>query len=590
MPIPVILATPDAALAEAWARQCGGREVLRLGRDALPVAGVAGVAAVVVLDSVWENSLPPEFAACPTVLVGFPRSRPFEQARLAGRAKAYLSYEESTGSLEPLIPILTELAAAAAIAALAVVPAECARSTSSPRHVVADSISDGGVIAALFEQLSSPEGLDVEIRRIWRNELGAARADFFRLNGTRFETLGVHESFVAEPALLSLLARNPLVLDGRTWSAGTIPEGALVVANLLARRAARLIVPVHENGRLLGLFLLGLREDGRDYGEPERVRAVALSRVMRLAITAADEIARLRSVERRAALAAAHLPAGLVLEAGEEPSAEVPLVVREVVGEARHLRSEVRREPNAEQPFRVRGGLIGGEGGVWVHWDDASSEVTAARERDRRNRRALLRELALTLSHELGNALVSLATFRQAGAERPLPPAMLETMRADIARLQQLNTHLGLMQTLHEAEPGQVDVKEVAQEIGRSLGLRVEMSSESAVISADRRLLDFALRSLLETVGENRGELGLRELALKVRRAGEGAETIALVSLKGRPLELEGVLPVPAEGAVPNQGHLKVLLAREILTLHHGDIHAGPGMEGTEILIAIRHL
>jgi len=63
-----------------------------------------------------------------------------------------------------------------------------------------------------------------------------------------------------------------------------------------------------------------------------------------------------------------------------------------------------------------------------------------------------------------------------------------------------------------------------------------------------------------------------------------------LVSLKGRPLELEGVLPVPAEGAVPNQGHLKVLLAREILTLHHGDIHAGPGMEGTEILIAIRHL
>jgi hypothetical protein len=47
---------------------------------------------------------------------------------------------------------------------------------------------------------------------------------------------------------------------------------------------------------------------------------------------------------------------------------------------------------------------------------------------------------------------------------------------------------------------------------------------------------------------------------------------------------------VPAEGSVPNQGHLKVLLAREILTLHHGDIHAGPGMEGTEILISIRHL
>ena len=84
--------------------------------------------------------------------------------------------------------------------------------------------------------------------------------------------------------------------------------------------------------------------------------------------------------------------------------------------------------------------------------------------------------------------------------------------------------------------------------------------------------------------------LGLRELALKVRRTGEGPNTIALVSLKGKPLELEGVLPRPTEASVPSQGHLKVLLAREILVLHHGEIHAGPGLEGTEILISIRHL
>jgi hypothetical protein len=446
------------------------------------------------------------------------------------------------------------------------------------------------VAAALLDHLSSPEGLDSEIRRIWRGELGAARAEFLRFDGVRFSSAESPEPLGADPALLALLARNPVVLDGRVWPAGTDPEGALAVNNLLARRSGRLIVPLHENGRLRGLFLLGVREDGRDYGEEERGRAVALARLIRLALAAAEELARLRAVERRAALAAAHLPAGLVLEPGEEPSVQLPLVVREVVGEARHRQGEVRREPSSHQPFRVRGGPVGGAGGAWVHWEDASPELAETRERDRRHRRALLRELALTLSHELGNALVSLATFRQAGADRPVPAPMLETMRQDIARLQQLNSHLGLMQTLHEAEAAEVDVKELAEEIGRSLGLRVEMISEPAVISADRRLLDFALRSLLETVGENRGESGLRDLALKVRRAGTGPETVALVSLKGRPLELEGVLPVPAEGDVPNQGHLKVLLAREILTLHHGDIHAGPGMEGTEILIAIRHL
>jgi hypothetical protein len=33
---------------------------------------------------------------------------------------------------------------------------------------------------------------------------------------------------------------------------------------------------------------------------------------------------------------------------------------------------------------------------------------------------------------------------------------------------------------------------------------------------------------------------------------------------------------------------MSVFLAKEILRLHHGQIHAGPGMEGTEILISVR--
>lgn len=555
----------------------------------MPAASGGQLAAVVVLDTVSEDVLPVGLAGCPTVLVGLPRSRPFEQARLAGRAKAYLSYEESARGLGALVPILAELAASAAIAARAVVTTESGAAASAMPRAGEERGFDGPA-AALFEHLHSAEGLAAEMRRIWRIELGAARADFFRLSGRRFESAAPGDGFAADDALLSLLARNPVVLDGRNWAAGTSPEAALAVANLLALRAARLIVPVHENGVLLGIFVLGVREDGRDYGERERARAVSLSRLMRLAIVAAGDFARLRSLEQRAALAARHLPAGVVLDPGEEPASGVPLVVREVIGEVRHLRAPVRREPEPDQPYRVRGGAIGESGAVWVHWEEASADAVEARERDRRRRRALLRELALTLSHELGNALVSLSTFRQSGGDRPMPPEMLEAMRTDIARLQRLNVQFGLMQTLHEAEAAPVDVLELAQEIGRSIGLRVEMNSESAVINADRRLLDFALRSLLETVGENRRELGLRDLALKVRSTGDGPETIALVSLKGRPLELEGVLPVPTETAVPNQGQLKVLLAREVLELHHGDIHAGPGMEGTEILIAIRHL
>lgn len=588
MPSPVILATPDASLADLWARQCGpGREILRLGLDEMPGGRWSGMVAVVVLDAVWEDSLPQALAACPTVFVGEPRSRPYEQAKLAGRASAYLSYEESAGRLAPLLPILDELAVARVLAARAVAGGEPPPPVGGS---MAAGVVPGAIAAALLERLDSRTGLEAEMGRVWRDVLGASRADFLRLDGKFPDVAGGAGGGVIDEALLGLLARNPVVLDGRNWPEGTAPRAAVAADNLLARRSARLIVPVHENGRLIGIFLLGVREDGRDYDAGDRARAVELARLMRLALLRSDELARLREVERRAALAARHLPGAVLLEPGEEPARELPLLVREVIGEVRHVGGAVRRDPSDGQPLRVRGGTFGDAGGVWVRWEDASAEVVESRERERRARRELLRELALTLSHELGNSLVSLATFRQAGAERPLPAAMLETMRADIGRLQLLNAHLGLMQTMHEAEPGAVDVKELAQEIGRSLGLRVEVSSEQAVLTADRRLLDFALRSFLETIGENRGDAGLRELALKVRRAGEGPEAIALVSLRGKPLELEGVLPVPTAESVPSLGHLKVLLAREILALHHGEIHAGPGMEGTEILISIRHL
>ena len=75
-----------------------------------------------------------------------------------------------------------------------------------------------------------------------------------------------------------------------------------------------------------------------------------------------------------------------------------------------------------------------------------------------------------------------------------------------------------------------------------------------------------------------------------MRSTGSGAELTVLLSLKGKHLELEGILPEPEEGAVPNQGRVGVFLAKEILRLHHGEIHAGPGMEGTEILISVGSL
>jgi signal transduction histidine kinase len=232
--------------------------------------------------------------------------------------------------------------------------------------------------------------------------------------------------------------------------------------------------------------------------------------------------------------------------------------------------------------------LIAETGGAWAFWEEASGEVHDALARQQANRRTLLRELALTLSHELGNALVSLTTFRQARAETPLPDSLVETVKSDVANLEALNRSVALMQTLHEAAIEPVDVRELAETIGGSLAVRVEVGPDPVVLTGSRKLLEFALRSLITTITENRGELGARELSLQVRSTGARAELTALFSIKGKQLELEGILPEPVEGAVPNQGRMAVFLAKEILRLHRGEIHAGPGLEGTEILLSLR--
>jgi hypothetical protein len=210
--------------------------------------------------------------------------------------------------------------------------------------------------------------------------------------------------------------------------------------------------------------------------------------------------------------------------------------------------------------------------------------------KERAGRLGVLKDLALTLNHELGNALVSLTTFTHAGIERPAPLALVRTVKNDVAHLKSLNTNLALMQSLDEGEATLVDVREIAREIGTSLNIRVEVGQDPVIIKTSKPLLDYALRAVLQTVAENRSEPGTEDLVVKVRSAGLGTDITAMLSLKGKNLELEGVLPEPFEGSVPNQGRVSVFLAKEILRLHHGEIHAGPGMESVEILISFRSL
>ena len=144
------------------------------------------------------------------------------------------------------------------------------------------------------------------------------------------------------------------------------------------------------------------------------------------------------------------------------------------------------------------------------------------------------------------------------------------------------------MQNLDEADPVEIDLRELVIKLGTSCKCEVEVGPDAVQLPVASDLLEFALSALLDNLSENQTGRGNTGLTIQLRSTGSHDELTALISVKGRNLELEGILPEPVVGDVPNQGRMAVFLAKEIIRLHRGEIHAGPGLQGTEILISLR--
>jgi len=587
-----VLATADPKLAAAWEAQIpAGRAIHRLFPHPPETALPSGISAVVIADVGVESELPASLAKCPTILVGEPHSHPFEQARLAGRARVLLSYDESASRLRDYLPLVEEIAAKEMMLTLMVEKSRRPEGSRSPLRVAAVETADfWDFFEGAIESLDSRDRLLGEFRRASRHLLRASHAVFFLREADGFRADRGTSFFGADDALVAYLEAHPAVIDGTNWDGQCDPVVELAVRNRLALWGARLLVPIHDNGRLLGLIALGIRDDGEPYDENDRIRAVCVARLLRQFLTKSAQLIHLQGLAQQVALGVKHLPSTLILEPSESVPRHVPLVVRDLIGRVRRTRERLRVTPSEGQPFRATAGIVTETGGVWAFWEEISGELHDAAERRRNERLSLLQELALTLTHEVGNPLVSLAALRQAPEGQPPPAPILSVARGDIAKLEDLLGRLRVMQSLSEMVPGPVDLREVVQQVGAARGLPVDVGPEPVILHAEGRLLEMALGALIDSVTENRLDLGSKEMALQLRSTGTESDLTALLSIRGKHLELEGVMPEPVANGVPNQGRLGVFLAKEIIRLHRGEIHAGPGMEGAEILISIRAL
>jgi len=315
---------------------------------------------------------------------------------------------------------------------------------------------------------------------------------------------------------------------------------------------------------------------------------VFFARLLRQFLERSTEVDRLVRKHERWRKGEKYFPNLLILDPEEAPPRHLPLIVRTVAGEARQSHDTKRVLPAAHQPYRVSAGIIAENDCVWVCWEDASAELRERNHRERLDRLTLLHDLALTLNHELGNSLVSLIALRHNPGAETNSPVLLGAIKRDIANLETINRHLASIPTFREVDPEPADLRSLLQELGQKMNIVVDAGSQAIALSVVPTLVEFGLQAILDSVVENRPDLGKRGLSVQLRASGEGDQLTALIAIKGERLELEGIVPTPEPGSIPSQGRIGVFIAKEIIRLHGGEIISGPGVEGPEILISIR--
>ncbi len=589
MPATYVLVTEDPELLRAWwVLVPPGRQVLTLDELAPTHLVAEGIPTVVVLDATALDRLPGAARNFPTIAVGEQGSSALDRARNATRVKVVLNYEESRTRLGPILPLLEELAERGT--ALDVMAERSRHIASAPvvsSRPNTDAMDAWENIEGVIERLGSRARVLDEYRRIVRAVINTSSVLFFLRDASGYRADRGDATCGLDDPLCLFWATYPSVLDGTEWPVQVDALTEVAVRQRLRQWAARLLVPMHENARLIGFMALGVRDDGQPFDGPDRARALRLGRLLKQCLEQSSRLGKLAEQNDRWRLAEHYLPNVLILGTDEPAPKHVPAPVRNLIAEVRQSRDARRLNPTAEQPYRASAGLVSENLGVWVYWEDASSDVREAVQRQRAARLELLHDISLTLNHELGNALVSLAALRHNPGSETNSPVLLAAIKRDIASLENINRHLASIPTFSEVLPEEADLRALLREVGRRTGVTVDGSGAPVVLSIVPKLVEFALESIVESIAENRPELGKKDLTLRLRSLGEGERSVGHISIRGPKLALEGIWPAPAPGDVPNHGRISVFVAKEVIRLHGGDIRATQNTLGTEISILV---
>lgn len=586
----LILTTPDPRLFAEWSAQLPHPAVSPSSPELLRRELSQVGARVWIKDLADPRSVLGTHPDVISIVVGQAQSLPFEQARLAGAGRFFLTYDESRTLLKDTLRTAAELAEKNAIIQTLQARGTRAPSPHARESAPAAAVDDLSFMEAAIEHLEDRDRVLEEFRRAAQSLLQASRVTLFLLDGDSFRSDRYGWTCAAGSPIAQCMEEFPCAIDLDDWVGNSDPATESHIRQQMQSWSARLLVPLFESGRLAGWAAYGPRADGRSYNAADRSRALELGRLLERCLEKASRLRALADAAYQEKLRAKYLSGARILGAGAPSDTTLPPEIRALAGEVLRTGRTIRLDPNPTVRFRAEAGPIAETGGVWVQWEDAGPELANRAAAAERERLKYCREFGLTLSHELGGPLVTLTTFLQLAQQNGSAPELLAEFNAQLERdaekLKGLSRVLHMMQEFMVGDVRRVDLGELVRSLELHGVLRVSSGEMSPALHANETMLRFALQSIFDAVVRNR-DAADGPVSVAVKRRGEGDHETGLIVLSGKNLYLEGFVET-SKGPMPAHPLLRVFLAREIIRWHHGMLQGGQGLSGAEVQIALR--
>jgi hypothetical protein len=588
-----IITTQDPQLAAEWARHL----------PAAPSAHRSGEALARELQRpgarVWIRDIcdteAPDSAHPDTVVivVGEPRSVPFEEAK-TNRSNTYcLSYEECGTQLRRIAPLAAELAESKSV--LSVLQGRPRRSDSLPAESGGSGRqnSEGlDFLASAIGHLDDADRLIEEFQRAVRARIRSSKVSVFIREGKRFVSKSEGWECGASDHLVRWLHEHAAIVDAATMDE---VEDAAVEASIrqkLGEWNSRLLVPFEVNGALDGWIVFGPRADGRPYSDADRDESLALVdlfsklRGKHLTLRAA------KSASREVALVQEHGPKFRVIGQAGATDGTLPVEVREMAGLALN---EGRRVEKEFGRIRVAAGPIPGTGQCWVWWDESNLTADASAHKREAERHQILHDLGIMISHELANAMFSVSTYfqhlqRQRPADEPAHP-LIERVGKDMERMKDMPQLLSMLFEMSKRPTAPFDLKALVLSVAKEVNGHAHTPETAPVIWGHEKNLREALLWLCREILETKDKVGIgaREarFTLTLQEKGKGDEAICLVTIAYPGLRVDQI-KVGYATSTEEYPTVPVYLAREVIRFHFGSVHVGQGIDGPELMISLR--